>query len=420
MKNTVMLQTIIYRFLSLILNFGLVIYSVNLWGSEGKGIISLVIANVTLVGFFSSIFVGSSMSYFAAKYRLEFLLPYAYSWSVVAGFGVPIFLNYILHGAYLEYLIPLSIITSLVNTNFSLLLGRQKMELYNRFQFAQIVLHIVLIGILYYGFHWTQVGIYFLAQIICFLVLYGLSLLLLLQKFNYKKIRFSRRIGIYLFNYGWKIQIGSFLQFLNYRLSYYFLEIFKGVSSVGIFSIGIAFSEAIWTISRSMSVVVYADTLNTKDIEKSILKVKSSMKTCLWLTFSFSLILILVPADFYSLVFGSDFKNTKIIILLMTPGILAIALSNIVGHYFSAVHELRILNIKSIIGLFFTVVGCSVLIPRYGIFGACIATSTSYVLSSLYLFLKFYKITDFHLRDFVFSKAEVDSKIKGLFQKIRS
>ena len=39
-----------------------------MWGSEGKGSISIVIANAAIVGFFSNILAGSSISYFASKY----------------------------------------------------------------------------------------------------------------------------------------------------------------------------------------------------------------------------------------------------------------------------------------------------------------------------------------------------------------
>jgi hypothetical protein len=47
-----------------------------MWGSEGKGTISIVIANAAAVSFFSSIFSGSSTSYFASRFRIEKILLY--------------------------------------------------------------------------------------------------------------------------------------------------------------------------------------------------------------------------------------------------------------------------------------------------------------------------------------------------------
>jgi O-antigen/teichoic acid export membrane protein len=92
--------------------------------------------------------------------------------------------------------------------------------------------------------------------------------------------------------------------------------------------------------------------------------------------------MLLIPAELYSMIFGKDFSQTKEIILFLSPGILAIAVSNIIGYYFAGINKLRILNVKAIIGLIFTVVSSLYIIPKWGIRGACIVTSISY--SGLY------------------------------------
>ena len=48
MKQNTIVKTFISRFLILILNFGLVVYTTNMWGSEGKGVVSIVIADLTI------------------------------------------------------------------------------------------------------------------------------------------------------------------------------------------------------------------------------------------------------------------------------------------------------------------------------------------------------------------------------------
>ena len=93
MRQQTIIQTFLSRFLILALNFGLVIFTTNFWGSEGKGIISLVIADLAIVGFFTNIFVGSSVTYFAPKLKKEQILLYAYIWSIIAGVAIPIVLR---------------------------------------------------------------------------------------------------------------------------------------------------------------------------------------------------------------------------------------------------------------------------------------------------------------------------------------
>ena len=194
---------------------------------------------------------------------------------------------------------------------------------------------------------------------------------------------------------------------LNYRLSFYFLEHFEGIASVGIFSIGITFSEAIWTITRSIAVVLYSDVVNSKSREESILKTKSSLKLSFLLMLIFLLGVIIIPGSVYEMIFGETFRGTKEIMLLLSPGILAIAISDMIGYYFSGIKELRILNVKSIVGLVVTVAFSFLLIPKYGILGACIVTTLSYSVSALLLFLKFYRSTEFRIQDYMITKEDI-------------
>lgn len=417
MKQKTILKTLVSRFLILILNFGLVIYSTNMWGSEGKGVISIVIADLTIISFFANIFVGSSMSYFASKYRIEEILPFAYLWSVAVGISVPVIFSFNHASEYSGYLMALSVLSSLLAANVNLFVGQQNIKMFNLYTVLQQVIHIVFIVIIVYAVKITSVDAYFMAQISCFGVLFLMSTFQVLKYCNLKQIVFSKKTACQLFDYGWKIQLSTFLQFLNNRLSFYFLEYFRGIVSVGIFSIGVAFSEAIWTVSRSLSVVLYADILNNKNSNEAIEKTKVSLRVSFLVTLLFILMMLMIPARLYSLVFGKDFSQTKEIVLYLSPGILAIAVSNIIGYYFAGINKLRILNVKSVIGLIFTVISSVFVIPKWGIKGACIITSVSYCLSSALLFWRFYQITEFHLHDFILSRAEMNLLLKKFLKK---
>ncbi len=409
MKQLTVLYTFLSRFLMLFLNFGLVIFSTNFWGSEGKGIISIVIANITLIAFFSSIFCGSSISYFAKKFPKEQLMITGYFFSILIGIVLPFIINCFYPSDFTYYLVALSIVFSLLTCNISWLIGQKKMNWFNLLNVSQYVLHFSFLLILIYGFQYVNIENYFTAQILCYLVLFIISAFIVFKEFKFKSISFSKKVFLESFQYGWKTQLSAFIQFLNYRLSYYFLDLFKGISSVGIYSIGVAFSEAIWVISRSLSLVLYSEVINENDTETAIRRTKISLKFSFIITLFFTCFLLLIPESFFSFVFGKDFGETKLVILLLSPGIVAIALSNIVGHYFAGINELRILNVKSLIGLLITIVGSYYLVPIYGIAGACIVTSISYIVSSIILFRKFYAITHFDVKDFFISKMEFKS-----------
>ncbi len=418
MKQLKVVQTFISRFLILILSFGLVIFSTNMWGSEGKGTISIVIANVALVSFFSSIFSGSSTAYFARKFKIEQVLVYSYLWSLIVGTAVPLIFSFAaIQNEFLYYLIGISVLSSLLSTNISLFIGTQNIRFFNIYTVLQQLVHVLFIAILIYIVKLKDVSVYFLAQIFCLAFLFLTSFFLILKKCKLSEFSFSKSVFLNMFEYGWKTQLSAFIQFLNYRLSFYFLEYFEGIAAVGIFSIGITFSEAIWTITRSIAVVLYSDVVNSESREESIVKTKSSLKLSFSLMLIFVLGIIIIPAFIYTEIFGNEFSETKQIMLLLAPGILAIAVSDMIGYYFSGIKELKILNIKSIVGLLFTVGFSFFAIPKWGIWGACFVTTSSYVVSAAILFWKFYQYTEFKIRDYIISKDEINTLIKTFSKK---
>ena len=416
MKYKAVAETFVSRFLMLILNFGLIIFSTNMWGSEGKGTISIVTLDLAIVVFFSNIFAGSSVSYFASKFKIEKLLGYAYIWSVFIGISVPLISTLFHRQDYLLYLIPLSVFSSLLAANTNFFIGKQEVRLYNLYTILQLLVHIVFIFAIIFLLKIMTVESYFLAQIFCFILLFAISSVRLFKRFNFQEISFSKDIITHLFNYGWKTQLSAFVQFLNNRVSFYFLEYYKGIASVGIFSVGVAFSEAIWTVSRSLALVLYSEALNDENKTGLILKTKLSVKISFITTALFIAVVLLLPAQFYTWIFGKDFSQTKMIILILSPGILAIAVSNIVGFYFAGINKLKILNIKSLTGFIITILSSIFLIPKLGIVGVCIVTSFSYCVSSLILLWNFYQFTQFSINDFVFSRSE----IKLVLDKIKN
>lgn len=401
------LHTFVSRFLILILNFGVIIFTTNMWGSEGKGVISLLIADLAIVCFFSNVLVGSSISYFASRIKQEKLLLLSYAWSVIISIVVPYCVTYSHSQEHLWYLMAISLAFSLLTANINLFVGQQKISLFNIYTILQ---QVVLIGVLLlfiFIFKQKSIETYFLCQLLTYIILFATSTYSLLKDCSIRLFTFSKEAFIDMFHYGWKNQLSAFMQFLNNRLSYYFLSNIQGLSSVGIYSIGVAFSEAIWTISRSLAVILYSEIVNTDEETDTIERTKFSLKICFILSVISIGLMLCIPDWIYTKIFGKDFSETKSIIYFLSPGILAISVSNIIGHYFSGTNQLRILNVKSLVGLAFTVLLSIILIPKFGITGACIATTISYLISSGILFWKFYSTTNFSFSDYGISKKEI-------------
>lgn len=417
MTNLTVVKTFFSRFFILFLSFGLVIFTTNIWGSEGKGSIAMVIANVALVTFFTGIFTGSSTSYFTSKFKTEYVLPWSYLWAIGIGLLIPLFFGFAqLPIEYLPFVIAIAIMTALLNTNINIFIGRQNIKLYNTYTILQITTHAVLLLVFFFGFRHQEVSVYFVSQIISLLILFSTSFFQIIKHEHIRSLHFSKNVFKKMIDYGWKTQLSAFVQFLNYRLSFYFLDFYQGVAVVGVFSLGITFAEAIWTITRSMAVVLYSQVVNSTSAELSIEKTKSAVKVTFWLTVFFLAAVLLIPEEVYTWIFGKDFTNTRTLVLFLSPGILAIATSDMVGHYFSATKQLRILNLKSFLGLGVTLLMSFLLIPKYGIYGACVATSFSYLASAGLLYYAFFKETDFKVKDYLLSLTDIKKLGNSIFK----
>lgn len=415
MSNKNVLQTFAARLIILALNFGLVIFTTNFWGSAGKGMITMVVADLTIVGFFANIFAGSSATYFAAKFGKQQVLFYAYIWAIVMGVLAPFLFVFSLSAQYFGYLIILSVLSSLLFANINFFVGQKKIHLFNFYSILQLAIHILFIAIFLWLFDNREVAIYFWALILSNMLLFLLSFFQIFKEKEVSKLNFSKSNWLQMFHYGWNTQFSSALQFLNYRLSYYFLEFFKGLTSVGIFSVGVAVSEAIWTVSRSIALVLYSEAVNSGKSDFLLQKTKIALKFSFLITFVFVFIALAVPEEVYTFVFGKEFHQTKKILLFLSPGILAIAASNVIGYYFAGINKLKILNLKSLIALVFTILLSWIFIPKFDILGACLVTTISHVISSTVLFWEFYRNTDFSIQDFLVSKSE----IKIIFNRMR-
>ena len=210
---------------------------------------------------------------------------------------------------------------------------------------------------------------------------------------------FDRSCNRQLFSYGWKSELGTLLQFFNYRLTYFILDYYISRESVGVFSVGVTIAEAIWIVNRSMSMVQYSNVLK----QGNTLQSRKETLMLAWISFGISavcvLVIVLLPSSLFSFVFGSEFGNVNRVVLVLSPGILAMAFSNVLDNYFSAIRHLNVQILKSAVVLVFTF-GLSLwLIPKYGIDGACVVNAASYVVSAIVLlsyFLSQKSMRDIH------------------------
>ena len=388
-KNTAF--TIGSKFIILLTNFALVVFSTRIWGSEGRGEIALVIANVSIISIFSNVFCGSSIAFHVPRQRREFLLIVSFSGSVIISLCGAIIFSLLFGMRYFLPLFLISLLMSLTTSISSYWLGKNNIRNYNLITILSPVCILVSLAVLYFLFNKSAINTYFQAYYagISAALCVGVAGLLISETFRVPELRFAGLKSIC--NYGVKNEFNYLIQFLNYRLSYYFIAQLLGLAELGVFSVVVSVSEAVWIISRSMSAVHFSNVVNSDDQFRNRQETVAFAKQSLWISLLVLGISALIPRSLYQFIFGNDFSEVKKFIIMLSPGIVSIAVSNLYGHYFAGVGKLKILRNKSLIGLATTIILLPLLMKKYLLTGVCISLDVSYFLSSFYLWFRFRK-----------------------------
>lgn len=389
-KNII--QTIFVKGGILLLNFAVTIFVARLWGAEGKGVVAIFAADLSLIAIFCNIFTSSSASYYLKRVGASALMTQAYLWVAIISGVLAIALSFYNKGVSLTLpLFIVSIFLGYITFHSSLFLGAQKVPYYNLLTFLQPLLLLVFMFVINYCDTSIVYYSYFYAQIISLVIVFIISKILMRKTFGRLKFILDKAVVKQSFLFGWQTELSSVFQLLNYRLSLYVLGIMMDMSVVGVFSIGMSVGEAIWVFSRSISLVQYSNVLKSGNTAEAKKETSRVALYALYASIACLAIIALLPKEFFSFIFkGEEFEYAKRCVLLMSPGILAIALTNVYGNYFSAIGCLKILILKSGAGLVATIILVLILIPRYGIDGACISNTISYIISSLILTIAFF------------------------------
>ena len=389
MRHSNSINTIFSRSVILIINFLIVIFTTQIWGVEGRGEIALVMLNIALLVIGNNVFSGSTIAYHATKYDKNELLSIAFIGSFIFSLLGSILLAILFKFEYFKHFLIIGFLNSIVNAITLYLLGKKNIKLYNIFLVLPPIAILIYTMVLYYIFKVGDVNAYFYSNYLAYITIIIIGFILLFKNENF----YIPKIPIYsikkIVNYGFSIEVSNLFQFLNYRVAFFFIVELLGFEELGLFSVAVAISEAMWIISRSSSIIHFSYVLNSNNEIENIKKTSILAKQNFLIGIGLSFILYFIPSNVFTFIFGNAFEEVKTITIYLIPGIIAIGSSNLIGHYFAGIGNVTVLKNKSYIGFIATIISALILIPKYKLFGACITLNISHIASSLYLFYNF-------------------------------
>ncbi|MCX6272056.1 MAG: polysaccharide biosynthesis C-terminal domain-containing protein [Bacteroidetes bacterium] len=394
---------IIIAAISLLIMF----FNAHYLGATGVGTIGLIVLGITIILLVNNFIGGTTLVYLVPRednYKLLFI---SYVWALVVAlvFWLLMLFIQLVPDGYKHHVVILSLFCSVSNINLYILLGKEKIRQYNVLTTIQYLLQ--LMAMVYFFLYLKQ------CTVMAFIYTLYFSYLFIFLTSNMLIYRMIKRTNLSdlmnvlkrILRLGSLVQTAFVIQMMNYRLGYYIIDYFIGRSGLGMFHFANQLAEGTWIVGKSVSIVQYSKISNSSDKEYAKRLTLRLMKLTFLITLVMILVFFVIPDEVY-IFFGKDFGSTRWIIVALSVGILANGVSMMFSHYFAGLGKPQVNTVGSSIGLVFTLALGFWLIPVFGLMGAGITASVSYLSALVFQVIMFIRIARPSLKEFNFSKED--------------
>jgi O-antigen/teichoic acid export membrane protein len=359
-------------------------------GPAGKGMLGLALLLPTMLGLFLSGGLGAANVYFGGSKRLgiPILSVNSVAFAIIAStLGFLVIVGLTLTG-WLTKLVPgvpvwalllatLALPIGLLSGYFSAILqGLRQITALNAISLGQGTVGLLLTFGLVAGLGWGLAGGILAA------LLSGLSGLIGMAVFVHRaggkfRPRWERPIMHKTLSYGLRGYVGNLLQFFNYRLDAFIVNYFIGPAGAGIYGVAVAMAEMLWYLPNSVGFVIFPKAAATSPEEMNRFTPRV-FRVTLGLTALGAAALALLGRLLIDLIYSSAFASAYVPLVALLPGVVLLGGAKVLTNEIAGRGYLQYNSINSGIALVLTIILDLVLIPRYGVLGAAVASSIAY------------------------------------------
>ena len=187
--------------------------------------------------------------------------------------------------------------------------------------------------------------------------------------------------------FGLRGQLGDLATFFTYRLDIFIVNFFLGPADVGIYAVGVVVSEALWQIPQAAAVVLFPRSARSQDRDASSLTCTLA-RHILIVAVATGIVLAIAAPILIPKLFGHQFDRAVSVIWLILPGTVALSLGKLMSAELAGRGIPEFSSMFAMAALAVTVILDLLLIPRFNIQGAAIASSAAYCVDSILLMVK--------------------------------
>lgn len=408
------LFTVGSRLLMAIANLALLLITTQIMGAEVKGQISLFVLNISVLIMVSGVFSGPSLVYLTPRQKSGSLLLLAYVWSIASTVGLTGIIHYYQMdaGESWSHFLIIGLLECWLASHLMMLLGKEDIKSHNLLQVVKPSLTVILLLLILRFTKVSDLSSFLFAYGISSLVTYIGSVYFLIKRTAGFQMTSIRQVISESWRHGLWIQLGNLAQLLNYRVSYYFLEILTvpdtlALVRIGVYSAAIQIAESLWLLAKSVATVQYARVSNISNrIEARSLSLRL-IKFNYASTVLGCVILAIIPQQLYESLLGEEFGEVRILSLLLIPGIISLSVSNGISHFFAGVGDNRYNAQASFLGLISSVGIGYIAVSYFSMWGAAAATSLTYVLQTTYQIALMLRKDSLKISDFIVNERDL-------------
>ena len=183
----------------------------------------------------------------------------------------------------------------------------------------------------------------------------------------------------------------NLIQFLSYKMDIWFVNYFHGKQLTGIYALGVSLAQMLWLLPSAIQSVLYAFISTHTDRQLIVQRTIKTTRQIAVYAISAGITGYLLSIYLVPILFGEEFRESVQCIGLLFIGVVPFCLSMAVSGYFAGTGRVRINLYSAILGFIVCMAADLLLIPSYGILGAAIASSISYISTVTFLLVKFHR-----------------------------
>lgn len=391
------------RILNAVVSLIVLWIATNKLGAEAWGLAGLILLDVSLILLLVELLAGSALVYFTPRKTSGSLFLMALGWTalVLLFFSVifyvlsfaPSIYHLLVPKGYTWHILWLVALNSMHGFNLNYLLGKGRIALFNTLFVTQFSVLLISFSALVWYFDLLDERAFVYALYLAYGFPMLLGLIIIFPGLEFDKKESIPKLAREVFTFGLMGQLASISHLINKRLSFYFIRLYAGLAPLGVYNSGVQLTEGLRLIGQSISLVQFSSLSNSNDPEYARRLSLQLLKFSVVLTLMALLVLILIPQSIFQLVFSQAFGDIKLVIVSLSPGVIALAANTIFSHFFSGTGRPKYNLYAAFTGLVVTIPSLLVLVPLYGFVGAGISTSLAYMAAVVYQWFVFRKLT---------------------------